>query len=56
MSLQGKFLDEGIFAPKEIHIINKSGFIVPVFKIFKEFVTEKGELEYVCFLKKIEQK
>lgn len=38
-----------------MYIVNKRGLIVPVLKIYKEFVTTEGDLEYVCFLKKINE-
>lgn len=38
-----------------MYIANKRGYIVPVLKMYKEFVSLAGELEYVCFLKKINE-
>ena len=44
MSKCGKFNDENVYSISRVYILNKEGFIVPVLKIYKEFVTIEGNL------------
>ena len=54
-SKEGRLSNEGNYYVKQVYIVNKRGYIVPVLKMYKEFVSLSGELEYVCFLKKINE-
>ena len=53
MSLEGRLTAESVKTNKQIYIVHKEGYVLPVLKIFKEFVSKAGELEYICFLKKV---
>lgn len=52
MSGNGKFYNEKAYTTNKVYILNKEGFIIPALKMYKEFVTVEGNLDYVCFLKK----
>lgn len=55
MSLDGQLSADSVKINKQVYIVHKDGYILPVVKIYKEFVSKTGELEYICFLKKVEE-
>jgi hypothetical protein len=56
MSFNGKFYNDNLYSTSKVYILNKKGFIIPVLKMYKEFVTAEGNLEYVCFLNKTNER